>query len=55
MHRKMDARHVRSLSTPEETERLYSFDLLQMNFREIGLTAFGAAESAEGYSRLSVL
>lgn len=51
----MDERHVSSLGTPEETELLYSFDLLQMNFREIGLTAFGAAESAEGDRRLSVL
>ena len=51
----MDERHVRSLSTPEETERLYSFDLLQMDFREISLTVFGAEASAEGDRRLSVL
>ncbi len=51
----MDERHVCSLGTLEETERLYSFDLLQMNFREIGLTAFGAEASAEGDRRLSVL
>ena len=55
MHRKMDERHVRSLSTLEETELLYSFDLLQMDFRETSLTVFGAEASAEGDRRLSVL